>query len=1037
MIIKKFLFFLIPFLVSKNALTQISYKAQIDKLGLEDGISSYNITDILQDKRGFIWLSTTKGLNRYDGEEFKVYSEENSNLCYNKIRHIREDINGNIWITADEYGGEARNCILDPEKERFYSLSEYLGDSLDFDISTVFAYQRFKDVLMFSAYKNGKASYYEYDGKKVKLAFHFDYSFSNYMKLSNVFKLNNKEYIMRIWDWRENGKISHIIHLDEKGQLIKRDSCKNRKDQMLFLFSYNEEICTYCLNSAKKEQWSVSYKNIKEESKSVAIKNNWKEKFIYKNNSLTTYNSKELKVYNPAGEIIKKAKLNLEITEGYDYIPFIDKEGNIWHHDDKHLYIISLRPLKFNIELSGRTVPIRTRGITKNKKGNLYTGGVGYIKAQNDQKEWFDLPSPERNYLGMLYDNGKIWIGTEFNDLTLYNEQNKSFRKISKSSDQTNRFGSMVWMPHKTSKGKIWAGCGQGLYKLNENQDQLVAFKDYGKYESLSKSIVYAFHENKEGTWLCTSSGLYLVNLDEEIVLQQYCLNAKGENYIPSNHIAHLYEDPSGIFWLATKGNGLIEWNPTSKKSTNYTEFNSGITNNVLYGIYGDTLGALWISSNRGIIRFDKNSQLVNNFTEAHGLLHDEFNTIAHFKDPSGIIYFGSQNGIVNLKAQHFKNKKKTYPFIISDVYKKTYQNDSIQNIKSSFLKKPVIHIYPNDKFCVLKFALLNYNNIHSNQYSYFLEGYDKKWNYQKNNFIKLSGLPYGTYTLKLRSKTPESSDWVNYKDAIKIKVIKPFYLSWFFLISFSVALGVLFKYLIKLRTLHLLKKQKKLEKLILERTQDIASINKKLSNKNKIIVKQNNEISTLFREAHHRIKNNLQLIISVLHLQSTEASNKEKGFISEATNRINSIAKIHEQIYNNNPLEQFNIEAHFQQLIAEIVHTSGKNVELNIEVKIEEIGSKSIVLCSLLINELITNSIKHVFVDKNPGQISLKFSSDKSKLSKIHYSDNGKWKTPEAGNSIGMNIIESVIKQLGGQYQILKKETATEYIITELNLKA
>ena len=198
------------------------------------------------------------------------------------------------------------------------------------------------------------------------------------------------------------------------------------------------------------------------------------------------------------------------------------------------------------------------------------------------------------------------------------------------------------------------------------------------------------------------------------------------------------------------------------------------------------------------------------------------------------------------------------------------------------------------------------------------------------------------------------------------------------------------------------------------------------------MIEAQNLEISTLFKEVHHRIKNNLQIIISLLQLQVYEkGTEKEHYFLKDAINRINSISRIHEQIYSNKIIGGFDLKEHIEKLTLEILKTSNQDIDFTLGINVEKIA----VLCSLLLNELLTNSIKYAFDKQNKGKIWINIkSSDTENLYDLEFSDSGTWKEPTKKKSLGSDIIKTVVSQLKGSYSINRATDRTTYLLKNLD---
>ena len=179
----------------------------------------------------------------------------------------------------------------------------------------------------------------------------------------------------------------------------------------------------------------------------------------------------------------------------------------------------------------------------------------------------------------------------------------------------------------------------------------------------------------------------------------------------------------------------------------------------------------------------------------------------------------------------------------------------------------------------------------------------------------------------------------------------------------------------------------------------------------------QNKENITLLKEVHHRVKNNLQIVVSLLRIQSSEIKSDEtKEHFSKAINRIMTISMIHKKLYELGELSRLEFEEYISSLIDEIkeLHIENKDVNINLSIALEELDLKSVVPIGLIINELITNSMKHAFSDLNEGSIKIQFKNLNSDKIVFEYSDNGTWKT-NSESGFGEELLNLLTDQLDG----------------------
>ena len=209
---------------------------------------------------------------------------------------------------------------------------------------------------------------------------------------------------------------------------------------------------------------------------------------------------------------------------------------------------------------------------------------------------------------------------------------------------------------------------------------------------------------------------------------------------------------------------------------------------------------------------------------------------------------------------------------------------------------------------------------------------------------------------------------------------------------------------------------------------------NERLNNHYDVIYKQNKQKETMLKEIHHRVKNNLQIIVSLLRLQANSKENTgELKEFNDAINRINAMSLIHEKLYQSDMLTDFDLHKYLSSLAENIVDGFGsQDIDVKIEVNTSNLSSKTIVPLALLFNELLTNSIKHAFSGTNKAKIIVNVNDAKDNEFTVHYEDNGTWKSSDT-ESFGLSLIETMAEQLEGTYSLKKKEIGTVYFF-ELN---
>ncbi|MBU4534413.1 MAG: response regulator [Euryarchaeota archaeon] len=195
-------------------------------------------------------------------------------------------------------------------------------------------------------------------------------------------------------------------------------------------------------------------------------------------------------------------------------------------------------------------------------------------------------------------------------------------------------------------------------------------------------------------------------------------------------------------------------------------------------------------------------------------------------------------------------------------------------------------------------------------------------------------------------------------------------------------------------------------------------------------------EKDALLREIHHRVKNNLQIIISLLSLQAKYFNDPRiNNFFRDYVNQIKSMAMIHEKMYQSNDLNRINFTEYLPGLFSQLSGSYNKSSKVNILFQADEIllNLESAIPCGLIINELVTNSLKHAFPLKRSGEIKIElFRLEDGKIYLKVY-DNGKGIPPEIEfpnkGSFGFRMVYTLVNQLGGTIK-LDKNQGTHFLI-------
>ena len=701
-----------------------------------------------------------------------------------------------------------------------------------------------------------------------------------------------------------------------------------------------------------------------------------------------------------------------------DFLPsgnvlFSDLGGGIWYTKGESLLRLNLQAQHFHT-LFDNDSQKRNNAIlgieTAAENGVLYAISsdvlhrVQFLDGQQAETPIIVDTLPLTGLTNMLLEDSIIWIATAHSGLLKYPVSKKQIEQFhSKEEIPLRQF-------FRDKNGTLWIGGNKGMLRLDAAKKTLIPFRGYNAdFPKLKNSKVNAFYKNKKGTWLSTSSGIYLLDLKKEKILAHYGSSQNAPYHIPAENIMHLHEDSSGVFWLATEGQGLVRWNPKNNESRAFTKANGGLSNNILYAVREDEFDQLWLASRQGLICFDKNTFQYRAYYKPDGLSYTEFTALAHHKGSDGRLYFGSQNGMVMFYPESFNAEPPKDSLQIIEVVKTKIKDNEQVNALPNFLKKNYVELSPDDKFITIKTVIPNYNFPKGKQYSYRLSGYHDDWVFQDEPSINLSGFPYGKYDLEIRGKTANSKEWVSYPNTVSLQVVKPIYLRWWFILLALLTVVGLIYWLIKRNTRQLLKRQEELETIVEERT---AQIRKDKA----LIEEQAEELRTLdkvkssfFANVSHELRTPLTLILGPLSylLDQPEAWDKkevqEQLLVMQRNGK--NLLQLVEEILDLSKLEAHKLELQeeptsvvsFFEHIFTVFEPHFQSQHLDYELNFDLHGEDLFVMMDRkkmkkVLNNFLSNAIKFT---PQRGKVRLDVIEEKALL-KIIVSDTGKGVHPK-----------------------------------------
>ncbi|MEO1257607.1 MAG: ATP-binding protein [Bacteroidota bacterium] len=1005
-----FLFVCLPFVLS----SQNDYIIDVQHFTTEDGLSHRAVKTVFQDSRGLIWISTRYGLNRFDGHNFKIFSKEKQGLSSNDLTQILEDEDGWLWACSAIQPGKSTNLsFINVKTAEVRQIEERFGNTFPFNIDSLSGMVAGPDK---SVYLSAGRQIYQYKSQQFKSIYQSD------QRITVVANTPNDMLLGYQWvspELIEPFVFDSTMHASGQSIPIKpMPTIKGVGDRSgnCWLLILNN---LYLLE-ANKKNWKKQ--NIAEFLGTDQFTRHFMMQFEHDANSNAYWykDGAHLHLFHPyEGIRLDMNEHYPEITQSSIIDIVIDQSGNIWVCTDFGVFKIRLSKNSFQNYLSQPTeqydinTAFSTRGITL-KNGQLWANSNSekqyLVNLEDGQYEQLQLPPSyqldDEPFKKLAFrpilkvSENEFYTDGGPGLLLQYDKKGPGKIRYWKKSAHN----SMAWSIFK-EKDQIWLGLldiGLGIVK----EDSITNYQKYNGFDALSRSSVYHFLQwDEEHVLLATTSGIYVLHLQKGIVKRFWTKGGEAAQ-LPFDLFYHLTWDvkEENILWAASGGGGLIRLSLDKEKLDvrQYEQYTiaDGLSNNVLYAVYPDDYDNLWLPSDYGLIQFHKRTKSSRAFTVLDGIPFNEFNRLAHFAAPDGRLFFGTMNGITSFYPKALLNIEESFDIPLRVIRFQQFNGteNQLEDRTTDLVTNNKITLHPGDKFLTLAFALLEYKDANQIKYSYQLKGQSDEWVYLNQNELRLSGLPYGNFTLNVRAQGV-SGQFSESRLSIPIAVLRPFYLTgWFFLFA-GLILSATLLVGYNVRTHALRKRQEELEEQVTKRTAVIAAQTEELRNMDAIK-------SRFFANVSHELRTPLTLLLGPINsaLEKGDLNNRNFTLLKLAQNNGQQLLKLVNSILDLTRLESGKLELKeetvaFHPLIKRIISQfeSGAQVQ-NIDLIIDYQPDPYLQLrldttkFETIVNNLLSNALKFT-ADKGTITMTIK---DQGNQIQLEVNDTGKGIHPE-----------------------------------------
>ncbi len=818
--------FLIVFFITTYLAAQPNPGPSIrfDRIPSELGLSQNLITAIMQDRKGFLWIGTKDGLNRFDGYKFTVYRHnpfDSTSLSDSYITALLEDRAGRIWVGTFNGGLN----LFDRERDIFRhspELSHVRITALAEDVHEA-------GTIWIGTWGNGALRLRSGAGRNA-LA---NSSITRFVHEPNNPNSLGDNFILKLAVDQKN--VVWVATTRAIYQIMPADS------QSHTIVRFGSALP----HVAWKKWWerdSLEYTMAAGSNGKIRIGcalgfMSWEA-----NANLYTFHEQSAELFwEKSGVFWEDATTPNVLWYGSVY--------GLWRFDlpaRTHQYFLHDRNDPHSISESG------IRSIYQDQGGVLWFGSNGNGLYKHDPKA-----APFRPAKRGPNGSGKIslWNGTSIRALcevptggntVLIAPSRGGLLQVDRHIGLASNFSPdwqnfsvpnyffSLWQDHR---GTLWIGSGKGLHRFESRhggsagQFRAVAYYQPESGGSSAANYVYKILEDHAGEiWIATNT--LIARIDQQNgVLIKYRFSAEDPNIIEEYGFPSLYEDRRGIFWLGS-GDGLRRFDPATGRFKHYrnlpreasslshnvvravhedpfapdkylwvgtaggglnrfereietfTHFTEkdGLPDNVVYAILSDKAGNLWMSTNKGLAKFNPATHAFKNYFVNDGLQDNEFNSCAYFKSANGELFFGGINGFNAFYPEDFQGNPHVPPVVLTGF--QIFNKPVSFNAPDSPLKMPIaetkeLTLTYEQKVFSFEFAALDFTDPSKNQYAYEMENFDRGWQPAgTNRTVTYTNLDPGKYVFRVKGSNNDGV-WNEDGVALKITITPPWWQTW------------------------------------------------------------------------------------------------------------------------------------------------------------------------------------------------------------------------------------------------------------------
>ncbi|GAA4825126.1 two-component regulator propeller domain-containing protein [Algivirga pacifica] len=792
------LFLLLLFFYFSNEIYAQEKELSFRHYGVEKGLTQNTVFSVLQDQKGYIWIGTRNGLNRYDTHRFHQYRTAvgDSTALRNNAIHALASTDAALWVGTQQglytydYGKDQLSYIAFPQGKS-YKVNALLSDTQG---------------QLWVGTPEGLFLYHSLTGKWISVASGEQQAFLS----SEITALGMSAHQQALWVAGPEG--IGVLNLGNQSYALQKLSLRKGKqavelskaissiyvinEDAIWITSRGEGVLKMTAKGEIIQQLSMERQTLLHDDVRALEQDEQGRLWIGTFKGITVYDPTTEETFHIQHDPDDENSLSGNSI----YSLYRDQKGSMWvgtYHQGINFMDESNRNFQHYTcsRLRNSVSHWVVSALEEDPQGSLWVGteggGLNYFDRKTKQfTHWKKSDTPyglsADNVKGLLLDQeGDLWIGTYKGGLNIKQSTTGKFLNHKNSTQPIFSFPHVYAFEEDKRQQQVWVGTyGQGVFQVDKHTLEILKQWVPDASNTLPSDEIRALLQDEKGRlWIGSEKGLSVkagatwVSFAGEIQTAVYCL----------------FEDQQHRVWVGTYGEGLFCFDQNFKKLYHFHEEN-GLQGGRVMGIMPGEKG-LWLTTNKGLSILEETSGTFKDYGVAEGLLGETMGYNSYLRTKDGELFFGGGWGLTSFDPKTMAHNDFSPPVVFTDfrLFNKSLQVDEEGLLKQHISETHEVVLDYDQNVIAVEFAALNYVQPEKNQYAFKLEGFEEDWVYTNTPIATYTNLDPGVYHLMVKASNNDNL-WNKRPLELRIEVLPPLWKRWWaFLIYGAIILLALY----------------------------------------------------------------------------------------------------------------------------------------------------------------------------------------------------------------------------------------------------